>query len=184
MDGGVLPPERSVVDVAFELFDGVLLLFHDGFDDVADGNDPDDATFGNHRQVANATFGHQPHAVRQGLLRRHGDDGRAHDLPHRCFMGRAAHENDFPRVVSLRDDADQLSGTHHQKRTNMTIGHELNGFKNRIFRLDGMDLLTFSTQKVSYCSHVRPLVRPEQPGYSASAMSCSKPRSSGFVPEG
>lgn len=69
------PVSASAVDVALELLDGVLLLLDDGFHQVADRHYTDHSAVLDDRQMPDAAFGDEPHAVLDRVFRRYGDDG-------------------------------------------------------------------------------------------------------------
>src|SRR5690606_27024878 len=71
-------------DISLELVDRLLLFLDDGFDEIADRDHADDLVLVDDRQVTNAPVRHDLHALAYRVERRHGDDGRGHDLRDRC----------------------------------------------------------------------------------------------------
>ena len=83
------------------------LLVDDRPDDVADGDDPDRAPF-HDRQMSDAFFGHQRHALIRRPVRLDRDNSSRHDLADERLLGRFAKKDHLPRVVALREDAVDL----------------------------------------------------------------------------
>src|SRR4051794_18732588 len=65
---------RSVMDVALELLDGLLLLFNHVLDQISNGDHAPPPSALDHRQVADPPLGHEMHAVLNSLLWCNGDD--------------------------------------------------------------------------------------------------------------
>jgi hypothetical protein len=74
----VLDPRQwwpgSVMNIALELFDGLLLIFDYGLDQVPNGDHPHHPPPLDYRQMADPPLGHEMHAVLNSLIRCNGDD--------------------------------------------------------------------------------------------------------------
>jgi len=91
-------------DVALEFLDGLFLFSDDPFHQIADGNDAHDLLAFDHGQVANPVLGHNPHALVDRLVRRHGEDRAAHDFAHRGVFRQLTLQNHLARIVALGEN--------------------------------------------------------------------------------
>src|SRR5579863_3277422 len=108
--------------------DRLLLLGEDPVHQVADGNHPDDPVAFDHGEMADASIGHNAHALLDRMRWGYGDDVAGHDVRNGGVLGMAALENDLAGVIALRDDANKLTVTHDEQRADRLFGHETDGF--------------------------------------------------------
>jgi hypothetical protein len=74
---------------------------------------------------------HHAQAVFHRLARAHDGEIARHDLVHLRFARAFAAQHHFPRVIALRDQADQFSILNDQKRADVFVRHELDRLEDR-----------------------------------------------------
>ena len=124
-------------DVLFEGLDGLFLAGDDPLDQVADGDDAEDAVALEHGEMAEVVLGHQAHALVHGLVGGDELDRGGHDLADVGFAGVVAEEDALAGVVALGEDADELAGVEHEKCADVVAGHLLEGLVDRPIGRDG-----------------------------------------------
>ena len=92
-------------------------------------------------------------ALRDGVLRRHRDHRRAHDLPHRRFRRGPPEQDHFAGVVALGNDADELLASHDEERPHVMLGHQGDGLEHGILGLHREDLRSLAVQQLLYRGH-------------------------------
>src|SRR5580704_5964188 len=117
------------------MLDGLLLLGDDPLHQVADRDDPHYVLVFNDRKMSYAMVRHDGHALVQSVLWRHEIHRTRQDLYAPGFLGRPSFEDDFARVVPLRDYAYQFARRDDQQRSDSRFGHPFDGLIDRLFRL-------------------------------------------------
>src|SRR3984957_150446 len=146
-------PSSSARDVAFQLLDVLRLFLDHRLDQIPDRKHADDAPGLHHRQVPETPLGHELHTMMHGVVRGYADRRRAHDVADRGVVRRAIFQDDFSRIVALRNDAEQRALVHHQQGAHMPRRHDFNRSQNRIMRRDGEDLIALHLKQLIHGLH-------------------------------
>src|ERR1019366_8841979 len=101
---------------------GLFVRVDNPFHQIAHGDHTDNSLVLQYRQVAHQAQRHDAHTSVNSRLWSDVEHGHAHDLTHTCFAGLPALENDFTRIVTLGDDANQLFfAVEHHKSTDIVF---------------------------------------------------------------
>jgi hypothetical protein len=137
-------------DVGVEVTDGLLLLGDDAVDQVADGDDADDAAGLGDDVVAELAVVDVAQALADGVLAGDGDERAGHVLRDESLLGVTALEDDLAGVVALGDDAEQFAAFHHQQRAYALVGHHLNVFIDGGIGGDAEDVIGLLPEHCAY----------------------------------
>jgi len=113
------------VDVALELRDSDLVIGDDVVEDVAHRDHAEHGGAVEHRQVADAPFAHQRHALARRRARADDNDLARHDLAHQGGLRVAPLQGDLARVVALGEHTDELAALDHHQRPDLVLGKHL-----------------------------------------------------------
>src|SRR5712672_155283 len=101
-------------DVALQGLDGLRLTRDDPFHQVANRDQTYHCFIQQYRKMAKTMLSHNRHAFVHRVLGTDEKDRAGHDLVNPGFPGRLADENSFTRVVTFRQDSDELAVRKYQ----------------------------------------------------------------------
>jgi hypothetical protein len=122
-------------------------------DDVADGDEADDQSLFEHRQVTDAMLGHEAHRVFHGIAGRAGDDVGGHHMSDANFIQRTQVRGARAKDIAFGNDAEHATliatiGFAHHERTAIVLHELLDYVLKHRFGSDGVYRKTFLTQNL------------------------------------
>ncbi|SPE50674.1 hypothetical protein SBV1_120015 [Verrucomicrobia bacterium] len=117
-------------DIGLQLVNRGALSGNGPIDEIANGNEADNAVVIKNGQMANPMSGHQPHAFFDGVGGGDLNDLAGEDFFDRGVPGRFALEHNFAGVIALGDDADQFVSLENEQRPDVLVRHELKGLED------------------------------------------------------
>jgi hypothetical protein len=130
-------------NIGLKLEYGTGLRGNDPIHQVANRNNAHHLVVVHDRQMANAVFGHQSHAILDRVRGGHADNLFGENFADFGLFGRFSFERHFPRVIALGNNSDQSPALDHEQRAHVLVGHELDGFEDHRVRGDGINGGTF-----------------------------------------
>src|ERR1700723_189662 len=89
---------------------------------------------------------HNAHAFLDGLIRRHENHGAGHDLFYESRLRGSSLEDNFPRVIALRDNSRELARRNYEKGSYAFVSHFFDGLIDCLIRRDKPDFAALALQ--------------------------------------
>src|SRR5690349_4479701 len=124
-----------------QMLDLFLLAMDRPIDYIPDRNHSHDDLILYYRQMANAEFGHQPHALTDAAVGLY-DGSATHDFADQRILRSLPLQNDLAGIIALGKNAEKVAARHDEQRPDIVLGHNLERFVDRRLRRYKPDLTT------------------------------------------
>jgi hypothetical protein len=101
----------------------MMLGGYDPVHQIPDGNNPDHLLVLDDWKMANTVLSDDSHALIDDMSRFDEDYATRHDFLDTGFLRGSSPQHNFPRIVALGNDSDELLVNDHQQCANVFVGH-------------------------------------------------------------
>src|SRR6185295_8138392 len=140
-------------DVVGQVPDLRLLISGELLHHVPDRDEPGQTAVLQHRDVADALFGHDGHALVDRVVEPDTDHLGGHDRAHLGRLGCPPFEDDLAQIVPLGYDAPDFTGIDHEQGAGVVIDHALYGIVDTGPAFNGIDVRTLGSDQIGDSSH-------------------------------